>query len=336
MDDRALIRRPLGLLLSEAVEREHGERIEAVAAAAGVPLRRWTMPRAADQLAAIDLGFFSRELYEGSSLRKPGPASDAFFALADAAPHLRWLHVCSSGLDLPQYRPTLARGVRVTGSSGTTAVPIAQNVLAAVLAQSRGFTHWLQAQREHAWRPLVGAARPRDTAGQRAIVIGAGPIGCEIARLLGLVGFHTTAVRREARPTKPFDETVAFEALDSLLPDCDWLVLALPLTDETRGLIDARRLCLMPRTARLANIARGELIDEPALARALQEGRLAGAYLDAFGEEPLPASSPFWSLPNVWITPHNSSASQGHERRVVDSFLAELGSWLRMQPAPLL
>lgn len=320
---------PLHLFLSQTVDREYGGRIDALARAAGRPLRRCTAAADADALATIDLAFFSRELYEGSSLRKPGPSSDAFFGVVDAAPHLRWLHVCSTGLDLPQYAPTLARGVRVTGSSGTTATPIAQTVLAAVLAQARGFDHWLTAQQQHAWRPLTGVARPRKIAGQRALIAGAGPIGREIARLLGAVGFTTIGARRTATPTPPFDEVVALDALDALLPTCDWLVLALPLTPQTRGFLDARRLARLPTHARLVNIGRGELVDESALVDALQSGRLAGAYLDAFIDEPLPPDSPLWSLPGVWITPHNSSASQGHEARVVDSFLDELDRWLR-------
>jgi phosphoglycerate dehydrogenase-like enzyme len=161
------------------------------------------------------------------------------------------------------------------------------------------------------------------------VVLGTGPIGAEIGRLLGLLGFHVIGVRRDPRPVPGFAETLGFDRLDDLLPRADWLVLALPLTSATRGLVDARRLALLPPYARLANIARGELVDEAALLTALQQGRLAGAYLDVFSEEPLPSDSPYWTLPNVWITPHNSAASQGHERRVVDCFLAELGPWLR-------
>lgn len=329
MDDGALKGRCLGLLLSAAVDREHGARIDAVAAAAGVPLRRWTAPRGAAELAEIDVAFFSRDLFEGSSLRVPGPLSDAFFASVDVAPNLRWLHVFSAGFDLPQYQPVLARGVRVTGSSGSTALPIAQSVLAAVLAQSRGFAHWLAAQREHAWRPLHGAQRPREIEGQRVVVVGAGPIAIEIGRLLGAVGFHTIAVRRRAGATPPFHESFTVDALDALLPGCDWLVLACPLSDATRGLVNAARLALLPPSARLVNVGRGELVDESALLESLRAGRLAGAYLDVFAQEPLPPSSLLWAQPNVWITPHNCAASQGHEGRVVEKFLAELGPWLR-------
>jgi D-2-hydroxyacid dehydrogenase (NADP+) len=324
----------LGLLLSDAVDGAHGARLDAVARAGGATLRRLPLSRAVEHLALIDIAFFSRDLYEGSSLRKPGVLSDAFFRVADAAPRLRWLHVCSSGLDLPQYRHALERGVRVTSSTGVTAVPIAQSAVAAILAQSRGFDHWLAAQARREWSPLAGAQRPKELRELRVVVVGAGAIGTEIGRLLKPFGVQLTAVRRAAGPTPPFDRTVDLARLDELLPQCDWLVLALPLTAQTRGLIDARRLALLPSDARLVNVARGELVDEPALCYALASGRLRGAYLDTFVEEPLPRDCVLWRLPNVWISPHNSAASQGHEERVVDSFLEGFQSWLAQARQP--
>jgi phosphoglycerate dehydrogenase-like enzyme len=318
----------LGLLLSDTVDGAHGARLDAVARAAGLTLRRLPLSRAGEHLAQVDIAFFSRDLYEGSSLRKPGALSDAFFRVADAAQRLRWLHVCSSGVDLPQYRHALDRGVRVTSSIGVTAVPIAQSAVAAILAQSRGFDHWLAAQARREWAPLTGADKPRELRELKVVVVGAGAIGTEIGRLLTALGMHVTAVRRDARPTPPFERTVGMSALDELLPTCDWLVLALPLNAQTQGMIDARRLALLPSHARLVNVARGELVDEPALRDALVAGRLRGAYLDTFVEEPLPRDSAFWDLPNVWITPHNCAASHGHEERVVDSFVENFRDWL--------
>jgi len=318
----------LGLLLSDTVNQQAGKHIDELAAQAGVALQRYTLAQASANLPAVHAAFFSRELYEGSSIRKPGPLSDAFFNVVDAAPNLRWLHVCSSGLDLPQYAPSLQRGVRVTASTGTTATPIAQTVLAAILAQSRGFDHWLQAQSRKQWAPLAGRARPKEISEMRAVVAGAGAIGQEIGRLLAATGFHTIAVRRSATPTPAFDEAVALSDLDRILPQCDWLVLAMPLTAETRYLINATRLALLPRHARIVNVARGELIDETALTEALVNHKIKGAYLDTFHEEPLPESSALWTLPNVWITPHNCAASQGHEQRVLACFLQALRTWL--------
>ncbi|MGB6105043.1 MAG: D-2-hydroxyacid dehydrogenase [Pusillimonas sp.] len=319
---------PLGLFISDRVDRNNAKEIDRLAAEAGVTLRRYTFERPPIRPDLIDAAFFSRDLYEGSSLRKPGPLSEAFFRVIDAAPGLRWLHVCSSGLDLPQYQHSLRRGVMLTASRGSTALPIAQTVLAAVLGQARGLDHWLAAQAQREWSPLTGQALPRKVEDQEVVIVGAGAIGGEIARLLKAVGFRTTAVRRSDTPAPHCDRSVSIEHLDSVLPGCDWLVLAAPLTEETRGLIDARRMNLLSPHARIVNIARGELLDETSLIDALRNGRLRGAYLDTFIQEPLPADSPLWTLPGVWISPHNSAASQGHEERVVECFMRELRTWL--------
>src|SRR5690606_9913207 len=247
MDHHSLRRGNVGLLLSERVDVKEGPRIDSLADKAGVSLQRYSPSRLPGDLGAIHAALFSRELYEGSSLRQPGPASNAFFKIVDAAPNLEWLHVCTSGLDLPQYAASLQRGIRVTPSSGTTANPIALTVLAAVLAQSRGFTHWLRAQQEHRWAPLSGAERPRDISGQEAIVLGAGPLGLEIGRLLKAVGFRTAVVRRRIQQTKNFDRCLTFEDLDKALPYCDWLILALPLNSDTKNVINAQRLALLPK-----------------------------------------------------------------------------------------
>ncbi|MGO3124114.1 MAG: D-2-hydroxyacid dehydrogenase [Advenella sp.] len=276
----------------------------------------------------IDIAFFSRDVYEGSSLRKPGALSDEFFSIVDNAPHLRWLHVCSSGLDLPQYVFSLKRDIRVTSAKGATAVPIAQTVVAAILALSRGFGHWLSAQNQRQWAPRTGVDRPRDISDQRVLVMGVGAIGSQIAYMLKSIGFHVTGVRRRPEPLEPFDNVIIFEKLDEMLPSCDWLVLAIPLTASTVHIINKKRLGLLRPDAFLANVARGELVDELALVTALKTGKLRGAYLDTFLEEPLPATSPLWELPNVWITPHNSAASHGHEKRVIQSFLELYGAWL--------
>src|SRR5450759_2405907 len=128
-----------------------------------------------------------------------------------------------------------------------------------------------------------------------------------------------------------FDQVQALSALDTLLPGCDWLILACPLVPETRNLLDARRLALLPRTAGLINIARGEIIDEAALTDALSDGRLHCAYLDVFTVEPLAPESPLWGLPNVLISPHNAGASAGTYARGVEIFLGNLGCYLAGQ-----
>ena len=120
--------------------------------------------------------------------------------------------------------------------------------------------------------------------------------------------------------------------LHELLPRADWIVITCPLTKETRNLIDADAFKRMRKGARLINIARGEIVDEKALIAALKSGHLAGAALDAHVQEPLPADSPLWDLPNVIVTPHNAAASTGNEKRCAEMFIANLGHWLRGEP----
>ncbi|AHG63370.1 D-2-hydroxyacid dehydrogenase [Advenella mimigardefordensis] len=322
---------PVGLLLSEAVNQAHGKRFDDLAKRVGVPVQRYTINDVQGKTDRIHAAFFSRDLYEGSSLHEPGPLSNAFFQLVNNAAQLTWLHVCSAGLDLPQYQVAIKRGIRITSSSGSTAFPIAQTTLAAILALSRGFGHWLPAQARKEWVPLTGNDLPADIETQRVVIAGAGAIGQALGRMLLAVGFQVTLVRRVAKPIPAFDHIIDYSQLDHALSQCDWLVLALPLNEQTCGLINQRRLALMPAHARIANIGRGALIDESAMIHALSQGQLAGAYLDTFMTEPLPESSALWALPNVWITPHNSAASKGHARRVVSLFEREYERWLDEQ-----
>jgi phosphoglycerate dehydrogenase-like enzyme len=139
---------------------------------------------------------------------------------------------------------------------------------------------------------------------------------------------RTIGVRQQAVPCDEVDQTLTYAEIDTALPQCDWLVLACPLSDLTRGLLDARRIGLLPAHARVANVGRGPVIDEAALADALARHTIAGAYLDVFATEPLPADSPLWSLRNVWISPHNAAASLGNPLRDRQLFLDNLGHWL--------
>jgi phosphoglycerate dehydrogenase-like enzyme len=201
-----------------------------------------------------------------------------------------------------------------------------------MLMLARDFPHWLRAQRERRWDPIAPADFPRDLRGQTMLVYGLGAIGSEIARLAHLLGLKIIGVRRGQSPVEHVDEMYTPDQLGDLLPRCDWLTIACPLTDETRGMFTAALLGKLPAGARLINISRGEILDEPALIAALESGRLAGAYLDVFVQEPLPAASPLWDLPNVIVTPHNSVASAGNDARVNSLFLDNLKRWADNRP----
>jgi phosphoglycerate dehydrogenase-like enzyme len=221
----------------------------------------------------------------------------------------------------------LARGVRVTTSAGASARAVAQMAILFLLALSRDLRARLDAQREHRWAP----ARGDDLAGKTVAVVGLGPIGLEVARLAAALGMHPIGLRRTPAGTEPC-ETWPLSRLGEALARADYVVLALPLTPDTRHLIDATALARLPRHARLVNVGRGELVDEEALAAALREGRLGGAALDVFEQEPLATTSPLWDLPGVLVTPHVAAATQATHDDAVELFLENLGRWRRGEP----
>ena len=278
-----------------------------------------------DACARIELAFFSGDIFPDYSRQ--------FFSALRKAPRLAWLHVFNAGVDHPIYTEMLERGVRLTTSSGTAARPIAQTALAALLMLARNFPRWLESQRAHRWEPMRSTDAPRDLEDQTAVIVGLGHIGREIARLLQAFGLKVIGVRRRPRePGDPVDELYAPQKLADVLPRADWLIIACPLTEQTRGLIDAGALSKLPRGARVINVARGEIVDENALIEALRSCRLGGAYLDVFQKEPLAPDSPLWDLRNVYVTPHNSPAASGNDQRVFDIFVENLRRWSRSEP----
>jgi D-2-hydroxyacid dehydrogenase (NADP+) len=319
------------LLISQAVARACGEEIERIRQATGTALERVLLPAdpaarlTGDELAGVEAAYFSVDVM--------GPHAGGFFSALHRAPGLRWLHTFNTGVDHPAFQPFLERGVTITNYPIVAAVPIAQTAIAGLLLLARGFPHWLAAQRERRWSPHDRTRAPARLDEQTLLILGLGAIGSEIARLARALGLRVIGVRRSpATPQDPVDELHGPHALPELLPRADWLAIACPLTDRTRGLIDAAALARLPAGARVINVARGEIVDEPALVDALARGHLGGAYLDVFASEPLDAASPLWSLPNVIVTPHNAAASQGLEARHHPGFLANLERWARKQP----
>jgi phosphoglycerate dehydrogenase-like enzyme len=317
-----------GLLLGPHFARRYEDRIAAIERSSGVAFERIILPEQLDArlpaelLARIDLAFFSGDVFPDSS--------PAFFAAVSGAEKLRWLHLFNTGTDHPVFQRFLERGVILTNSPGSNAVPIAHSAIAGLLLLARRFPGFLEAQRRRVWLATDAVAAPPDLGDQTLVLVGVGSIGVEIARLAQALGLRVIGVRRSPlRAGDPVDELVAPDALPSVLPRADWLALACPLSDETRGLIDAAALARLPRGAHLLNVARGEIVDESALCAALQSGQLAGAYLDVFATEPLPPDSPLWTQPNVIVTPHASTISAGSRARQAEIFLANLERWSR-------
>lgn len=312
-----------GVLVTDAFLEVYGQRLDDALRALGphrLLIVREGERLSDDELAAVDIAFFSRDSYVAGT-------PTLFEAIADS-PNLGWLHVFHAGVNGIRYQALLDRGVSLTTSSGSHAEPIAQTAMLAMLWFARRFGHWQEAQRDRRWARVVAPDEPRDLCGQTLVVVGVGAIGGHVSRMAQAFGVHVLGVRRSPRRADDqVDELHPPSALPELLPRADWLLLACPLTEETRGLIDETALALLPSHAHVLNVSRGAVIDEPALIRALDHGQLAGAYLDVFEQEPLPADSPLWDMPGVVITPHNSAVSSGNDDRVVDIFLDNLVRW---------
>jgi phosphoglycerate dehydrogenase-like enzyme len=244
--------------------------------------------------------------------------SDALARAWHAADTLRWVHTASAGVDRVAFSGLLDSDVVLTNSRGIFDAPMAEYVLGLVIAFAKDLPGTLAAQRRRKWRHR----ETEPVAGRTAVVVGGGPIGRAVARVLGCVGMRVELVGRRAA-----DGVHAFGALPGLLPAADYLVLAAPLTDATRGLLDARALAALRPTARVINVGRGGLVVEDDLVVALAEGRLAGAALDVFAAEPLPASSPLWELPNVIVSPHMSGDLVGWREALVEVFADNLARY---------
>ena len=248
-----------------------------------------------------------------------------------AAKKLKWLHSTAAGVAQLMYPELRQSGIAVTNASGVHTIPIAEHVLGLLLALARRFPSSFRHQAARNWGQQDiwdEPVKPRELRGATLLLVGLGAIGREIARLARALGMRVAAVTRSGRDlTGVTDLVVPPIELDALLAQADFVVLAAPETPETHHLMDAQRLARMKPSAYLVNVARGSLVDEPALIAALRERRIAGAALDVAGEEPLPESSPLWPLENCFLTPHLSGAGDALWPRQAELLLDNLERW---------
>jgi phosphoglycerate dehydrogenase-like enzyme len=248
------------------------------------------------------------------------------------APRLRWVQLSSSGVGQLVERMGLGTSpIVVTNAAGVHATPLAEFVLFAMLYFAKRMPHVLAEQRRHHWERFALDTLPGKTLG----IVGLGRVGQAIARLARSAGLRVVAVRRTpgARADTPdVDVVYPLAGLRSLLAESDYVVLIVPFTSETAGLLGKAELALMKRGAVLINIARGSHVDEPALIEALRSGHLGGAALDVFAHEPLPADNPLWDLPNVLVTPHSMSTAYDENAVLVDLFCDNLRRYLAGTP----
>jgi phosphoglycerate dehydrogenase-like enzyme len=242
---------------------------------------------------------------------------------------VEWIHVTAAGVDTLLFDELRHSDVVVTNARGVFDRPIAEYVLGAVIAHAKDSRRSLDLQRQHRWLHR----ETRGISGARALVVGTGGIGRETARLLRAAGMEVRGAGRRARTDDPdFGEVIAAADLSAEVGWCDHLVLAAPLTEDTRGLVGAAVLSAMKPDAHLVNIARGALVDTAALLAALTEGRIAGATLDVFTSEPLPADDPLWDAPNVTITAHMSGDVIGWRDTLAAQYEANVRRWLAGEP----
>ncbi|WP_445634385.1 D-2-hydroxyacid dehydrogenase [Nostoc sp. DSM 114161] len=246
-----------------------------------------------------------------------------------AAPALRWQQSPSAGVNHILTPNFLQRDIILTNGAGVHAIPISEFVLAFMLYHAKNLRKLQTLQDEHTW---VRGVFLEELADATLLIIGTGNIGQAIASRAKAFGVRVWGSRRHPEPLPNFDKIVGADEWRSLLPEADYVVIATPLTPETKGLIDEAALRSMRPSAYLINIARGEIVDETALLAALREGWIAGAGLDTVAVEPLPPESLLWSLPNAFITPHCSALSPRLRERIAALFIDNLKRYQTGQP----
>jgi phosphoglycerate dehydrogenase-like enzyme len=250
------------------------------------------------------------------------------------APRLKWIQFSSAGVDQTAGLGLESSDIILTTASGIHARPMSEYVLGAMLMFAHRFPRAMRQQSDHVWKRYATG----ELAGKTVGIVGYGHIGQAVARLALAFGMEVLATQR--RVSDPCDADVEggtvhllpASHLSHLLERSDFVVLAVPLVKDTRRLISEAELGAMKRTAVLVNISRGKVVDEPALVKALQEGRIAGAALDVFETEPLPADSPFWNMENVILTPHSAGTNENYNARATAVFCDNLNRYLAGKP----
>jgi phosphoglycerate dehydrogenase-like enzyme len=264
----------------------------------------------------------------GQTLMEMYPSPDA---LRQQAPRMRWLQLTSAGVDRAARSGLLESGLLITNASGLHATPIPEYVLCVMLMFCKNAPAFIRAQERREWVRSM----PRELHGKTVGIVGAGAIGMGVARLAKAFGCRVIGTRRSVTSEtseEHIDRLLPSSALRDVLAESDFVVLAVPLTPETRHMIGEAELRAMKSGGVLVNIARGAVVDEEALTRALKEGRIAGAGLDVFEREPLPPESELWGLENVILSPHISGGTEIYNQRATGIFCENLRRYLAGEP----
>jgi D-2-hydroxyacid dehydrogenase (NADP+) len=265
------------------------------------------------------------------------PDTDIFvgaFLLAQhlqIAKKLKWIHSTSAGIGQLAYPELIASGIAVTNAGGVFSIPMAEHTIGVMLALARNFPDTVRQQDQKLWSQQLLWDKPQhltELLGATLLIVGLGSIGREIALRAAAFGMRIIGVTRSGNGSATHaNKIVSAERLHEVLPEADYVVLAVPETGETKQLFNHERFARMKRGARLINLGRGSAIDEDALVRALESGTLGGAALDVTEKEPLPPESRLWAAPNLFITPHTSAVSSRLWQRETDLIVRLLEEW---------
>ncbi|MGG3927755.1 D-2-hydroxyacid dehydrogenase [Metabacillus fastidiosus] len=246
---------------------------------------------------------------------------------------LRWFQSWSAGINKLPLESFKELNIILTGASGVHAYPVSETIFALMLALTRKIDTYVKNQREKKWHHSgLSLEMHEKTVG----IIGVGAIGKETAKISKAFGMRVLGVRHSGKRDEYIDEMFKLDELDSIIPLCDYIVITLPLTEETYHLFGAKQFQLMKKSAFFINIGRGNIIVEQELIKALQQKAIAGAGLDVFEKEPLSEDNPLWNLENVIITPHSSGSTEHYAKRVIeDIFIPNLQSYLSGETLPI-
>jgi D-2-hydroxyacid dehydrogenase (NADP+) len=248
-------------------------------------------------------------------------------ALIERAPKLAFIQSISAGTDQYDRAALRAAGIRLASAQGANASAVAQHAMALILSLTRRLHLARDNQAKRHWRAMIGdrSQREDELDGKTLLIVGLGTIGARLATLARAFGMRVIATKRDvSKDTGVADVVFPLDRLPEFLPQADVVALTCPLTPETHGLIGDKALAAMRPSAYLINVARGKVVDEPALIAALGARRIAGAGIDCMVEEPLPATSPLWALDNAILTPHTAGETRRFEDNVIDLLLENL------------
>jgi phosphoglycerate dehydrogenase-like enzyme len=290
--------------------------------------------RLQERFSLLGTGIANFEVRDWESLERSVENADVLVisglwrnALLDRVKRLRFIQSIGAGTDQFPRDELSKRGIRLAGASGVNARAVSEHAMALILALSRRLPEARDNQAKRHWRGMIGDLDKREDelGGKTMLIVGLGQIGARVAKLAKAFGMTVTGMRRnpEAGPGEA-DAVHGMDQLKSMVPRADFVVLCCPLTPETEHLIDAEALSLMKPSAYLINVARGRCVDEDALIKALLAGRIAGAGIDVTSEEPLPQTSPLWTMPGVLLTPHSAGETRAYEDNVLRILMENL------------